>query len=101
MGAKEIAAQFEQLPLAAQRLVAELIEKLGRPAGSYGTWEELTAVGQPTEAILLPPVDTEPVPDSWPANRFMEPTQFHAWADRTDITDSTEFVRQLRRAQWG
>ena len=101
MRAKEIATQFERLPLAAQRLVAELIDQLGRPVGAVSTWEELMAAGQPTEAILLPPVDTDAMPDAWPANRFMEPTQFRAWADRTDITDSTEFVRQLRREQWG
>ena len=101
MQAKEIAAQFDHLPLASQRLVAELIEHLSRPPDAVSTWEEASATDRPAEAILLPPLDTEEMPSTWPENRFMDPHYYGAWADRDDIGDSTEFVRKLRREQWG
>ena len=101
MRVKEIATQFDQLPLASQRLVAELIEHLSRPPDAVSTWEEATAPGRPTEAIVLPPLDTEEMPGAWPENRFMNPHYYGAWADRDDIGDSTEFVRKLRYDQWG
>lgn len=100
MRAKEIATQFERLPLASQRLVAELIEHLSRPPLAVSTWEEVAA-GPLTEAIMLPPLNTDDIPKIWPENSFMEPAQHGAWAQQKDITDSTEFVRQLRREQWG
>ena len=101
MRVKEIATQFDQLPLASQRLVAELIEHLSRPPDAVSTWEEASAVDRPAEAILLPPLDSEAMPDAWPENRFMNPDYYGAWADREDIGDSTEFVRNLRYKQWG
>lgn len=101
MRVKEIATQFEQLPLASQRLVAELIGHLNRPAGAVSTWEEASAADRPTEAILLPPLDTDEIPATWPENQFMDPYFYGAWANRDDIGDSTEFVRKLRREQWG
>lgn len=101
MRAKEIETQFDQLPLASRRLVAELIEHLSRPPDAVSTWEEVVAAGMPTEAILLPPLDMDDVPTTWPENRFMDPYFYGAWADRDDIGDSTEFVRKLRREQWG
>ena len=101
MRAQEIATRFERLPLASQRLVAELIEHLSRPADAVSTWEEASAADRPAEAILLPPVDSDEMPTAWPENRFMDPYYHGAWANRDDIGDSTEFVRQLRREQWG
>lgn len=82
-------------------MVAALIEQLNRPAGAVSTWEETLVAGRPMEAILLEPLDTDEIPTTWPENRFMEPQQHSAWADRSDITDSTAFVRALREQQWG
>lgn len=101
MRAKEIATQFEQLPLASQRLVAELIEHLSRPPDAVSTWEEASAAGRPTEAVFLPPLNDDEMPAAWPENRFMDPHFREAWANRTDIGDSTAFVRKLRHEQWG
>ena len=101
MRVKEIATQFERLPLASQRLVAELIEHLSRPPEAVSTWEEVLAADRPTEALMLPPLDSEVMPATWPENRFMDPHYHGAWADRDEIGDSTEFVRKLRLEQWG
>ena len=101
MDTTRLMAQMERLPPTAQRMVAELIDYFSRPADAVSSWAEASAPGRPTEAILLPPLDLTDVPTQWPENRFMNPEFYGAWADRTDITDSTEFVRQLRQQQWG
>ena len=101
MRANEIATQFERLSPVSQRLVAELIAHLGRPADAVSSWEEVAAPGRPTEAILLPALNTDDIPTAWPENRFMDPYSFGMWADRADAADSTEYVRHLRREQWG
>lgn len=98
MRAKEIATQFERLSPAAQRLVADLIEHLSRPADAVSSWQDVHAPDRPAAAVLLPALNDEEMPITWPENRFMNPHLFGEWAD---VVDSTEFVRQLRRDQWG
>ncbi|HEX8349323.1 MAG TPA: hypothetical protein VF598_05135 [Hymenobacter sp.] len=100
MRAEDIADRFDRLPAGAQRLIAELIEQLSRPGGGVSSWEEATAPERPTAAVLLPAPDADEMPTSWPQNRFMDPAFYGAWANRDDITDSTEYVRRLRLDQW-
>ena len=89
--------QFQQLPVAAQRVVAELIALLSKQAAS-----SVPPIGEAIEgAAVLPSLSVIGVPTAWPENEFMNPEFYGAWADRTDITDSTEYVRELRRNHWG
>ena len=99
MDAHYLASRIQHLPVAAQRLVAELIELLSQnPAvGPQADWLATEAPG----ATMLPPLDLTGSSTSWPENEFANPEFYGAWADRTDITDSTEYVRQLRREHWG
>ena len=98
MRAKEIETQFDRLPLASQRLVAELIEHLSRPPGAVSTWEEASADDRPGEALMLPPLDLTDVPTTWPENSFMDPEFYGAWADRDDMKDFD--FREWRRSVW-
>ena len=95
MEPQRIITKFLHLPPAAQRVVAELVEYLDRDRRVV----EVASVSD--GAILLPPIDISQVPTTWPENEFADPTFFGVWADRSDIVDSTEFVRELRRTQWG
>ncbi len=95
MNPSAVIQQFQQLPAEAQRVVAKLIELLSKQSASS------PAVNPPTEgAIMLPPLAPSNVPMTWPENEFMDPEFYGAWADRTDIADSTEYVRELRHKHW-
>ncbi len=96
MEMQAVIQQFQQLPAAAQRVVAELIELLSRqaPPGAPGTSETQAAKG----AILLPPLDISNVPLTWPENEFMNPEFYGAWAEREDLDDGgAEYVHRVRR----
>ena len=86
--------QFQQLPVAAQRVVAELIALLGKQRASVAP-ENLDEGATILSHTVLG------VPMAWPENEFMNPEFYGSWSDRSDITDSTEYVRNLRRIQWG
>lgn len=95
----QLVAQIERLPAVAQRLVAELVELLSQHTAGPGSEDERSA-GAPG-AIMLPPLDVTDIPTTWPENQFANPEFYGAWADRDDTIDSTEYVRELRRQQWG
>lgn len=99
METSQLVQQYERLPAAAQRLVAELIALLNQHTAPAP--EPSAAEPAPEGAIMLPPLDLTGVPTTWPENRFADPDFHGGWADREDITDSTEYVRKLRREQWG
>ena len=102
MEPQQVIHQFLHLPVDAQRLVADLVAYLDRLVAEkkpvlIGTNASNSTAG----ATLLPPLNLDEIPTTWPENSFMNPEFFGAWADRDDIIDSTEYVRQLRREQWG
>ena len=97
MKPQAVIQQFQQLPTEAQRIVAELIALLSRQSTPSSPATDQVAAG----ATILPPLDLSNAPTTWPENEFMNPEFYGAWADREDIIDSTEYVRQLRRQQWG
>ncbi|MBC8085014.1 MAG: hypothetical protein H7Z21_17595 [Hymenobacter sp.] len=97
METRAVMRQFQQLPADAQRVVAELIELLSQQSVP-STPVAGEVVGG---ATTLPPPDLSGVPATWPENEFMNPEFYGAWADREDSTDSTEYVRELRRNHWG
>lgn len=98
METQEIVQQLDSLPAWARQQAEDFIAFLQTRYGEAAREQP----ARPAEgAILLPPLDMRGAPTTWPENPFMNPEFFGAWADRTDVTDSTEFVRQLRREQWG
>lgn len=99
MEPQQVVAQFLQLPADAQRVVADLIAYLDRR--EFITALKVLPAAESQEAIMLPPLEANHRPAAWPENPFVEPDFVGGWADRTDIVDSTEFVRELRRTQWG
>lgn len=86
--------QFQQLPAAAQRVVAELIELLSKQRA-------LVAPENLNEGATILSHTALGVPIAWPENEFMNPEFYGSWSDRADITESTDYVRNLRRSQWG
>lgn len=96
METQAVIQQFQQLPAEAQRVVAALIELLSKQSVP----SELPAEPFTEGATILPPLDLSNGPTTWPENEFMNPEFYGAWAERKDITDSTEYIRELRRQQW-
>lgn len=86
MEPQQIIQQFYQLPVEAQRVVADLIELLSKKTVGESNVNKAAPVAEGTGA--------------YPENEFMNPEFYGAWADRSDITDSTEYVRALRQAHW-
>ncbi|WP_139925781.1 hypothetical protein [Hymenobacter sp. DG01] len=89
-----IIQQFQQLPTAAQRVVAELIELLS-------TQQALVNTGTADEGAIVLPHTALGAPTAWPENEFMNPEFYGTWTGRTDIIESSDYVRQLRQKQWG
>ncbi len=98
MDAHYLASRIQHLPVAAQRLVVELVELLSQGASAVQPADQ--PVTEAPGAIILPALDLTNSITTWPENEFANPEFYGAWADRTDIADSTEYVRQLRRKQW-
>ena len=99
MEPQQVIVRFLHLPTEAQRIVADLIAFLDqRPEGANASASvEAPAVGS-QGAILLPPLDLDDVPTTWPENSFMNPAFYGAWADRDDMQNFD--FRDWRRSIW-
>ena len=75
MTAKQLTEQYALLPPEAKRQVDDFLAFIGQ---KY-------APAAPTQH--LPALEEEPC--------------FGMWADREDMADSTQWVRELRRKEWG
>ncbi len=99
METQQVFSRFAHLSPDAQRIVADLVAFLDRKPAATASVSAGTAAT--VGAILLPALSDDNLPTTWPENPFADPEFFGAWHDRTDIGDSTEYVRGLRRTQWG
>lgn len=81
MEALELAQEIHALPEPTRTAVERLVRLLNAPAGA--------AKRQPP---VLYPADPELAGQS-----FADPEFFGAWANRADITDSAEYIHQVRR----
>ena len=96
MEMQAVIQQFQQLPAAAQRVVAELIELLSRQSAADAPIVSKNT--GPEGATMLPPLDISNVPMTWPENEFMNPEFYGAWADREDMKDGgAEYIHRVRR----
>lgn len=97
MEPKQVVAQFLQLPIDAQRIVADLIAYLDRRE-TQPCKLDITALAAAGEgATMLPALDVGNVPDIWPENSFANPAFQGGWAD----WDKPDFdFREWRRQIW-
>lgn len=93
----QLAQRIEQLPAAAQRLVAELVDLLSQHTKPLASKEELSAS---QGATILPALDTAGVPTTWPENVFADPEFYGMWADREDMKNGGDaYIHVVRRGQ--